>query len=426
MVSLFGGDPLPELNRVNLADCREFLRSMPAHSVQVCVTSPPYWSLRDYLAEGQIGLEKTWEEHVAALIEVFVEVWRVLRPDGTLWLNYGDAWEQKGRKFQWARATGTADGTRWKAGDQMLLPSRLAIALCDAGWWIRSENIWPKLNPSPMPDRGRPTYAHEHIYQLAKCANPYYDIEAVRVAHATQEKRRERIVYQQRSGSKAKSEETSTFRPPHPDGRNLWSYWLMACRACPEAHTATFPEELPETAILASTSEVGCCSGCRAPYKRIKRPTEGYAKRLGKSVHDHSDDLVKGMRGMPKKFNGKKYETAGWAPTCTCQDEGQPLETVPCLVLDPFGGSGTTAAVAERLGRSHLSCELNPEYVDMANRWVEAVRNGRSLKESIVDHKIGQQFLFGGAASRTTPEIESFSSHSSARIACWGNEMEVP
>lgn len=402
---------LPELNMVHLSETRTFLRTLPDACVQVCVTSPPYWSLRDYQADGQIGLEKSWDQHLEALLEVFAEVWRVLRPDGTVWLNYGDAWAQRGkrptpctedeqaandrRSYErnhwsqayagrpgWARATGTADGVRWKAGDQMLLPARLAIALCDAGWWVRSENIWPKLNPSPAPDRGRPTYAHEHIYQLAKCANPYYDIEAVRVAHATQEKRRDRIVYQHRIRSNAKSEETSTFRPPHPDGRNLWSYWLMACRACPEVHTATFPEELPETCILASTSHYGACAECRAPYRRIKKPTEEYAKRLGKSVHDHKDDLVRGMRGMPNTFKGQKYETAGWEPTCSCsQLAGRELERVPCLVLDPFAGSGTTAVVAERLGRSHLGCDLNPEYVQIANEWIEATRSGFTVRE---------------------------------------------
>lgn len=410
---------LPELNRVHPGDCRDFLRSLPRRSVQCVVTSPPYWNLRDYQAEGQIGLEKSWDEHLAVLLEVFREVWRVLRPDGTVWLNYGDAWAQKGKRPQpttddeqasndrrayernhwsgayagrpgWARATGTADGTRWKVGDQMLLPARLAIALCDDGWWVKSENPWCKLNPSPAPDRGRPTYAHEHVYQLAKSQRPFYDIEAVRVQAATQEKRRERIVYQQRVGSKAKSVETSTFYPPHPAGRNLWSYWLIASRACPDAHTATFPEDLVEMCLKASTSEHGACADCGAPYRRVKRPTAEYQERLGASWNDHEGDLVRGQRGCPKKMNTALYETIGWERTCSCATEHR----VPCLVLDPFAGSGTVGAVAERLGLRHLGSELNPEYLQLANDWIEATRSGVSIHDQRAVRTHGQGILF--------------------------------
>lgn len=366
---------------------REGLQKLPAKSVHCVVTSPPYHKLRDYGIAGQIGLEATWQEHLQALLDVFREVYRVLRPDGTLWVNYGDSYAQRGRHATnderedrirrtlergyhtgafganngWDRAAGTATGGL-KPKDLMGMPWRLALALQDAGWWLRADCIWSKTNPTPEPPRGRPTVSHEYVFLLAKAERYFYDEEGVRVPHSTAEKRTERIVYN------GKSEKTSTFMPPHPGGRNLWTVWTFPTQPFPAQaecdHFATFPEELPRTCILAGTSEKGCCPACGAPWKRILEPTEAYRDRLGRSWNDHQDDLARGQRGTPNRLQEQLYRTIGWEPTCVC-GAGDPI---PCTVLDPFTGSGTTGVVALRMGRSFVGTELNPQYHALATR----------------------------------------------------------
>ena len=376
-------------------DVRTMLATIPENSIDCIVTSPPYWGLRDYGVAGQIGLEPTLGEHLAVMVDVFAAVHRVLRPTGTLFLNYGDCYatSPNGRSAADTKAAGNDDrtfrdkpfstigpilqpdrrgerggyrkesyrpdsessvaaGGYLKPKDLCMVPNRLAIALQDWGWWIRSEIIWGKRNG--MPDSSgkyRPSTAHEKIFMLTKSADSFYDAEAVAQPCSTSTHARvSQDVANQVGSARAnggaktngnmkavtrKSWKGSSFdgehdRQRHPDvGRNralpgkdsmesalvltryLRNYepaplevWPMATHAFSEAHFATFAPELVERAIKA---------GC---------PVGG-------------------------------------------------------SVLDPFGGSGTTAMVAVALGRTATLIELNPEYCTLARARIEAAFMGK-------------------------------------------------
>lgn len=294
--------------RILNCDVMEGLRQLPDESVHCCVTSPPYFGLRDYGVEGQIGREATLEDHINRLVGVFREVRRVLRKDGTLWLNYGDAYAGK-------RTPGL------KPKDLMLLPARIALALQADGWWVRKEIIWHKPNPMPESCRDRPTSAHEKVYLMTKSARYFYDADSVnehgakigakgnaigfrggsytngkpgprmRTGNARVDKQRghsrRHAGFNDRWDAMTKEEQGAS--------RNLRDVWTIACEPFQEAHFATFPSRLAETCIKAG-----------------------------------------------------------------CPDNG--------VVLDPFGGSGTTGMAAERLGRDSILIEINPDYVLIAER----------------------------------------------------------
>lgn len=332
-------------------DCREVLRTLPDESVHCVVTSPPYWGLRNYGVDGQIGLEDTVWSHIEILVEVFREVRRVLRSDGTCWVNYGDAyagsWGAQSRGQEagprstlyggsiHASPKGTHTGSSkrtpgLKPKDRMLLPARLAIAMCDDGWWLRDEIIWHKPNPMPSPGRGRTTPAHEMLYLFAKSSKYWFDQDAFKEPAAVADWNDGSRVYGgvNKAGANAKHGERTTGRRTgkvkvpggwdkgegghgtiHRAGRtsaeyveaeisefrNKRSVWTIATRPFDEAHFATFPPDLVEPCVKA---------GC---------PVGG-------------------------------------------------------TVLDPFGGAGTTGMVADRLQRDAILIELNPEYAAIAER----------------------------------------------------------
>lgn len=422
--------------KIHLGDNRRVLDEMPANSVQTIVTSPPYLGLRDYGVNGQIGLEADWREHVGVIVGLAEKWKRVIRPDGTLWLNYGDMYAQGGRSATkeeleadlsrasrnghytgafsgyggWNRASGTVGGGL-KAKDLCGMPWRIALALQDAGWWLRSDCIWSKANPMPSSVVDRPTLSHEYVFLLTPSPRYFYDREAVRVPLVTVEKRG-RIQYN------GKSKKTSTFMPPNPAGRNLWTVqmdltgevdqdllwsafqwaqdhyggdlgtvWHFACQAYREAHFATFPEKLPETCILAGTSQHGACASCGAPWNRKVEPTPEYSDRLGRSFHNHNHDLQRGHRNGKVLARGQAtYVTTGWEAGCNCGTD----ERVPCTVLDPFAGSGTTGIVALGAGRSFVGIELNPDYHRQAVERCSAALAGIPLPE----FRSGQLGLF--------------------------------
>ena len=336
---------------LDIGDVRAILAAMEADSVDCVVTSPPYWGLRDYGVDGQIGLELTLGEHLYVMVQVFEAVRRVLKPTGTLWLNYGDCYatSPNGRSAADTKATGNDDrtfrdkpfstiGGVLKAKDLAMVPNRLAIALQEAGWWVRSEIVWAKPNPMPESIRDRPATSHEKIFMLSKSARYFYDKDAVRqpsavssIARWDQDVESQEGSHRANGGTKTngtmkavggpreKVRGADVASPKHAGhvnrtllddtlrgfGRNLRNYepapvnvWNIATRPFSDAHFATFPPELAERCILA-----GCPKG-----------------------------------GM---------------------------------VLDPFGGAGTTALVALRHGRRAALIELNPEYAEMAQRRIE-------------------------------------------------------
>lgn len=298
-------------------DCLDSLRSMPAGGVRCCVTSPPYWGLRDYGFAGQIGLEPTPGEYVARLVDVFREVRRVLADDATLWLNLGDSYAGNGPRSnnngegassmgwpgQRKETLNKAAGLKLPAVEHGLkpkdlcgIPWRVAFALQADGWYLRSDIIWAKPNPMPESVTDRPTKAHEYVFLLAKSERYHFDADAVAESalYRVPAERHASGDYSQGSGRNDGGQHRSGGFVTG-EKRNVRSVWSIATQPYDGAHFATFPEALAERCI-----------------------------RAGSAVGD--------------------------------------------TVLDPFGGSGTTGAVALRWGRRAVLCEGNPEYVALARK----------------------------------------------------------
>lgn len=323
-----------------VSDCTEALREMDAESVDCVVTSPPYWGLRDYGVDGQLGLEPTLGEHLAAMVAVFEEVKRVLKYDGTCWVNYGDCYATSinGRSADDTKALGNDDRTFrdkpfstvqgvMKPKDLCMVPNRFAIAMQEAGWWVRSEIIWAKPNPMPESIKDRPATSHEKIWLFTKAPRYFYDADGVRQSRTQDEdangfrggsyvggtpsKRATvgniRKTDKQRGHSRRHAGfndrwDSMSREEQQTNGRNLRNYepapsevWPIATMPFSEAHFATFPPELAKRCI-----EAGCPKGG--------------------------------------------------------------------TVLDPFGGAGTTGLVADRLQRNAVLIELNPEYAEIARK----------------------------------------------------------
>jgi len=295
----------------------EVLRELPDSSIHCCVTSPPYWGLRDYGVEGQLGLEKTPEEYTAKMIELFREVRRVLRDDGTLWLNLGDSYQSSNSpQVAQTKDIGTSreavdkrpPRVPWlKPKDLVGIPWRVAFALQSDGWYLRSDIIWHKPNPMPESVTDRPTKAHEYIFLMSKSERYYYDANAITeksvMPAGTAGTWRGNVDFKLPGGG-------PRFAKPNLGGsidgtRNKRSVWTVATRPFPEAHFATFPPDLIKPCILAGCPEGG-------------------------------------------------------------------------IVLDPFMGTGTTAVVCANLGRNYIGIELNPEYIHIANERIkQATRQER-------------------------------------------------
>ncbi len=375
-----------EMNKIYCMDALEGLKKLPDGCVACVVTSPPYWGLRDYGVDGQIGLEGTPEAYVGKLVEVFREVRRVLRPHGTVWLNLGDTFytgkgacnnpggstRSLGKHLKVARAhpIGRAGPNRMLRPDQAAvygmkpkdicgIPWAVAFALRADGWYLRSEIIWSKPNPMPESVRDRPTRSHEYLFLLTKSRQYFYDAEAVKEP-STERSRGNKERFIARDGERCRlNSHLGSSVPYQPDGqgRNLRSVWHIATQPYPGAHFATFPERLAELCINAGTSEKGCCSACGAPWERKLQRNRRATRPARNNVDDPS-----GKANRDPRRHLTETKTLGWKPTCQCAGN-QPM---PCTVLDPFMGAGTTAVVAHRLGRGFIGFELNPEYVKMA------------------------------------------------------------
>ena len=318
--------------RIIPGDCIEGLRTLPDASVHCCVTSPPYWGLRDYGHDGQIGLESTPEAYVARMVEVFREVRRVLRDDGTCWVNLGDSYaanaatSKKIGESHRGSDTPTLNqphqcrvsvrGGEWriKAKDLVGIPWRVAFALQADGWWLRQDIIWHKPNPMPESVRDRCTKAHEYVFLLTKSERYYYDAEAVSEAsvclRGPGNKKPLKGVeedgekHRTRAGLHLAAERWRQDGPPL--SRNRRSVWTITTKPYSGAHFAVMPPDLVEPCIKAGCPEGG-------------------------------------------------------------------------TVLDPFVGSGTTLAVAAELGRNAIGCELNPAYIALAQQRITTARGKRPL-----------------------------------------------
>jgi DNA modification methylase len=356
--------------------------------VQTCVTSPPYFGLRDYGHDGQIGLEETPEAYVAAMVEVFRCVRDILADDGTVWLNIGDSYAGSGkgpagnlgkthneRHLEHTVASGLVPKS-CKPKDLIGIPWMLAFALRADGWYLRQDIIWHKPNPMPESVTDRCTKAHEYIFLFSKSPRYFFDSEAFKEPATGRETffRSGKRLEQCRKDSGEHNETPALTR-------NRRSVWSVTTRPYSGAHFATYPPELIEPCVLAGTSERGCCAKCGSPWVRemqVEAPDGRIASVVkGGKAYDSEgrplmgDNMIDaGVRGSFSSSGGAtlKRTTTGWRPSCDCEGE-----TVPCIVLDPFMGSGTTAAVAVRLGRRYLGCELNPAYADLQRKRIADV-----------------------------------------------------
>lgn len=391
-------------HRILHGDCIETLKTLPDCSVHCVVTSPPYWGLRDYGHDGQFGLEPTPDAYVARMVEVFREVRRVLREDGTLWLNIGDSYASQGgahggrgdnQAGVGAKRVHDAGGgdqaarvapVGLKPKDLVGIPWRVAFALQADGWWLRQDVIWHKPNPMPESVRDRCTKAHEYVFLLTKSERYFYDSMAVSEPLADSSigraSRKKRLIEKTGKGTLGKQVALGVEASHSYAGlalgrngktgydletglRNRRSVWSVSTRSYKGAHFATMPPQLAELCILAGTSSDGCCSVCGAPRERVverqRKPT-----RPGADTKVTGDSMTDGNRDPQRHVTTTK--TTGWKPTCH-HSEG----TSQCVVLDPFAGSGTTIAVAVENGRAGVGCELNKEYVALANERIAKV-----------------------------------------------------
>lgn len=385
--------------RILVGDCLQRLRDLPDCSVQCCVTSPPYWGLRDYGNDAQLGLESTPEKYVENMVAVFREVHRILRKDGTLWLNLGDCYagswgnyggKNRGKGKQREILTGSKSHNPaydeladWrpptsnkikgiKPKDLVGIPWRVAFALQAEGWWLRQDVIWHKLNPMPESVTDRCTKAHEYVFLLTKSERYYYDAEAVKEAFAD-ERQGNPGKYRWKYGEGAGKGKGSTSllkddgmvhgwnADGKATGRNRRSVWKVSTKPYKGAHFATMPPDLVEPCILAGTSEAGCCESCGAPVKRATQKNRVATRPGRQSKYGTPDEDIRGGSETLRERHIVQTTTTGWLPSCECK-----AGVIPCIVLDPFGGSGTTVAVAAKLGRRGICCELNPEYVKLA------------------------------------------------------------
>ena len=371
--------------RILVGDARERLADLPDQSVHCVVTSPPYWGMRSYddstHAEGMIGLEATFDEFLDNIVDVFAEVHRVLRDDGTLWLNMGDSYAGSGttgntesiqgrnRGGNNKRATPDVPGLQPK--DLLLQPYEVAVALRRAHQWIiRADNKWVKPNPMPESCRDRTTQAHETVWQLVKQGRYYYDQAAVRTpgspnTHARR-KDGQRLPpkgggdrFDRRAGT---LKETRSIAEQAAIGANLRNVWIIPIKAYPEAHFATFPPDLVMNPIKAGTSEKGVCAECGAPWTRqIKTHAENIGNRQTNGPRSiERQHSPQGSPGFAVRME-IRTETTGWEPSCDCD-----ADRVPAVVLDPFGGAGTVGLVADGLGRDSILIEISDEYAELA------------------------------------------------------------
>lgn len=410
---------------VLFGNCLETMNAIEDESIDTCITSPPYYGLRDYgtaeweggdpncshkvgrstrgglnhkqntnmgsfgdeaiktghacplcgaiRRDKQIGLEDTPEQFIENLVEVFRLVKRKLKPTGTLWLNIGDSyWGGKGRsgaksaEKQEARtdslnkghhnALGGKGRTRptdrtheeIKPKDLIGIPWMLAFALRADGWYLRQDIIWSKPNCMPESVRDRCTKSHEYIFLLTKSKSYFYDHEATK-------------------------EPTGDLKSK----RNKRSVWHISPKPYKEAHFAVFPPDLIEPCIRAGSSEKGCCADCGEPYVRdIEVEGSKTHWKEGRTISDDhlSNDFAQSGKRVPRKDTIiiKKSIDKGWIKNCECEQN----KIIPSVVLDPFGGSGTTAGVAIKNNRKAILCELNEDYIDLMEDRISSITNG--------------------------------------------------
>jgi len=347
-------------------DCLEVLKTLPSESVDCCMTSPPYWALRDYGVVGQLGLEPTFQEYITKLCDIFDEVKRVLKKEGTCWVNLGDTYNSKpiGRQVDPLRSKGQYEHKKPFLEDisekcLLQIPSRFAIEMCNRGWILRNEIIWHKPNCMPSSVKDRFTVDFEKVFFFVKSKKYYFETQYE--PHESKPHKYNGKKIQIAAGNSRAESDGSEFY--NPQGRNKRAVWRITTKPYKEAHFATFPPELVETPIKAGCPQFVCKKCGKAREKIYKEKTgmkyteEGNPQGINRSVMKWNDS-------HPTKNPRFWSETTVVGHTdcgCNAGFEGG-------TVLDPFAGSGTTGAVAKKLGRGFIGIELNPEYLKLAEK----------------------------------------------------------
>ena len=430
-----GGTERSWVDDIHQGDVVDTLAEMPESSVHMAMTSPPYFGLRDYGVDGQIGLEDSLDEYIGELLDVASELRRVLRDDGSWWLNLGDSFAGSNRG-QWDNEdTAQKEAYTPESGElsdqnaslrrksKMLVPHRVAIALEDAGWIVRSDAVWEKPNPMPHPVKDRLHEHKEFIFHLTPEPDYWFDLDAVREPHKEESlQRRNRYDYNT-SGTDADAypeqhhaDDRYVGTEPedalHPNGKNPGDVLEIPVKAFPEAHFAVYPPELCETPIKSSCPPK-VCAACGTPYEfatsgadLLKNPNDRDKKARALELYERSDltrEHLEAARDVGlhdeeisnhesdggygkvdeetaklaqearevlgaytrEFFTGERKRT-GWVQVCDCYTVGDYTE--PGIVLDPFAGAGTTCMVAKDLGRRFIGIDLNPDYVALAQK----------------------------------------------------------
>lgn len=448
------------VNDIHQGDAAEQLAEMPADSVHMAMCSPPYYGLRDYGVDGQIGLEESLNEYIDSLVDVADELRRVLRDDGSWWLNLGDSFagswgaQSKDETSNNLPQHGFPDknpgrNVTLRRKSKMLVPHRVAIALQDAGWIVRSDAVWQKPNPMPHPVKDRLHEHKEFVFHLTPEPDYWFDLDSIREPHKETSLNRSEASFEAsgRGSITCPREDdpshigTEPEDALHSNGKNPGDIFEVPVKAFPEAHFAVYPPELCEKPIKATAPE-HVCADCGRPYERVteqvpmwerdpstiereqtKRALEiadeagltdehfeaARAVGLGNldsgegNPYDRVDDERAELAREAADVLGSYYREAlmsetestdEWQQACDCETD----ETEPGIVLDPFAGAGTTLLVAKNLGHRFVGTELNPEYVAMAQK-----RVGITVDEPELLTENGQTTLVqtdGGGNSR--------------------------
>lgn len=421
------------VNDIHQGDAAETLAKMPESSVHMAMCSPPYFGLRDYGVDGQIGLEDSLDKYIEELVAVAGELRRVLRDDGSWWLNLGDSFAGSGRgqwdgeeeqqKEAYTPDTGELpeQDSSLRRKSKMLVPHRVAIALEDAGWIVRSDAVWSKPNPMPHPVKDRLHEHKEFVFHLTPEPDYWFDLDPIREPHKKSSLKRSRGSYEN-SGQPVEAYPnrengdaigTEPEDACHPNGKNPGDILEITTKPFPEAHFAVYPPELCELPIKSSCPPK-VCTECGTPYDRVTEQVPMWERdpstiertqtrraleiadeegltdehfEAAQSVglgnldagegnpYDRVDDETAELAREAAEVLGSYYREAlmsesaptdEWEQGCDCET----AETEPGIALDPFTGAGTTALVAKNLNRRFIGTELNPEYVAMAQKRV--------------------------------------------------------
>lgn len=396
-----------EVNKIYQGDCIEVLKTLPDNSINCCVTSPPYFGLRDYGVEGQIGLEKSINEYIEKLVLVFREIRRVLRDDGSLWINLGDSYNHKtteGAKIQgnpeFNKNRPSREATRLPARelqhrlqnkDLIGIPWRVAFALQADGWILRQDIIWHKPNPMPESIKDRFTKSHEYIFMFVKKQSYYFDADSVREPMSEKTKERDKYKFSgafkgQFQGSPVEKrwqdgrpiENPSFF---NESGRNRRSVWTVSVKPYKGSHFATFPMDLIEPCILSTCPEFVCPVCGKIREKQFDREYVDRPNGDELEEFNHERGIAPGKGQARNRWSGgnipiQPKHFIGYSDCGCCSDFNNGI------VIDPFMGAGTTALVALKNNRNYVGIELNPDYITLAEQRIATEMSKFSKKPS--------------------------------------------